>query len=385
MVVRLLRGTAIAGLLVCASSTALERLLTADTNPAMSRPTAFAWELFAEINRPADPAAPDGAVAWERWALARRVFERPLVEPTWADVSAPDTQEDLEVVPLQQALRAGIASTRPELLREVAARGTAPEIDPGVGQGNETRMNRPAFDFIVRNKLWFVEGQEEFFYRGESPSFPVEAREIKAQWRRIRADQRSRYHARKLVRNGAEEWWGLTSLHITTKDIPNWVWATFEHRENPGREAVVPSVDPTGLPASLKGTKWENYVLRGAQVDFVDPTGRPVLLASSQIEQEFQQSSSCMTCHARATIGPPARGPVATQREAELGTRLPVFLASGDGPIGVPDPAWFRETSTAPPARTFVQLDFVWSLFRARRQVPLRVIAATPPSGPGTR
>ena len=28
---------------------------------------------------------------------------------------------------------------------------------------------------------------------------------------------------------------GLTALHITTKDLPNWLWATFEHVDNPAR------------------------------------------------------------------------------------------------------------------------------------------------------
>ncbi len=158
----------------------------------------------------------------------------------------------------------------------------------------------------------------------------------------------------------------MTSLHITTKDLPNWFWATFEHEDNPGLEAVVPSKDEYGLPNSLKGTKWENYVLRGSQVDFVDSFGQKTILANSQIERGFQRSSSCITCHARATIGERPR-----KRQGEsLGiNRLSVFEGD-DGSVGSPEPSWFVDTDRVPAAQEYVQMDFVWSLFRAQRRDP---------------
>ena len=35
--------------------------------------------------------------------------------------------------------------------------------------------------------------------------------------------------------SGVTRLFGLTALHITTKDLPNWFWATFESVYNPGR------------------------------------------------------------------------------------------------------------------------------------------------------
>ncbi len=160
-------------------------------------------------------------------------------------------------------------------------------------------MNRATFDFIVDNELWYVEGQQVMFDTGTPIAFPEESKEIKAQWRLIDQDAADRYHTATFINDdGEDELWGLTSLHITTKDVPNWFWATWEHADNTDLEAIVPSVDTHGLPDQLVGTKWENYVLRGSQVDFVDSTGRPTILANSQIEDGFQETSSCITCHA---------------------------------------------------------------------------------------
>jgi hypothetical protein len=109
--------------------------------------------------------------------------------------------------------------------------------------------------------------------------------------------------------------------------------------------------------APIRGTRWANYVLRGTQIDFIASTGQPTLLANSQPERGFQRTSSCISCHAIASIG-------------SNGSRLDFFfdLPSGDvgGHVGPPNPDWFRASSTG--ALQFTQLDFVWSLMRAQRK-----------------
>ena len=317
---------------------------------AINAPDRFAWTLFARINRPIE-GDPGGRVQWEGWALARDAFADPNRPPRWPEAPAPRRTERLERLPLQQRIRI------------TEAGGSQPEFDARAAEGqfNETRMNRTAFDYVVANDLYYVEGQEAFFFRNENLDFPLEAMETKAQWRRIEVAQAGRYHtARTTNEDGTEQLWGLTSLHITTKDLPNWFWATFEHKDNPGIDAVVPSRDSYGLPDELKGTKWQNYVLRGTQVDFVDSVGRPTILANSQIENGFQRTSSCITCHARATIGE-------RPRDGSDVNRLSVF--EGDrGSIGAPNAAWFVDLDRFPQSREYVQLDFVWSLFRAQRR-----------------
>ena len=49
--------------------------------------------------------------------------------------------------------------------------------------GNETRMNKEAFEFIVSKNLYSIEGQEEFLTKNLAVDFPVAAKEIKAAWR----------------------------------------------------------------------------------------------------------------------------------------------------------------------------------------------------------
>lgn len=325
-------------------------------NPAVNTPDQFAWQRFMEVSRPI-PGDPQGHVAWEGWALAREVFADPNATPDWDTlVAAPRTLEHFDPMPLQQM------AAHPE---DAPVAAFDPALSPfGV---NETRMNRATFDFIVANNLWYIEGQEALFASGHPIVFPVEAMEVKAQWRPVTPDQAPLYHTTTLTTaDGQVHIFGLTALHITTKDLPNWFWATWEHKSNPDRETVIPSRDRAGLPVQLKGTVWENYVLRGSQIDFVDSTGRPTILANSQIEEGFEATSSCITCHARATIG---------KRDPTLGgaaDRLDIFASVAPllGSTGAPNPDWFYTLSNGTVTPKYAQTDFVWSLLRAGRRTP---------------
>ena len=325
-----------------------------DTNPAINNPDKLAWSLFVELNQ--EVPGTGGKVTWETWALARDVFANPNVPPTWPAPNA-TPRSLLEAEPLLQQL----------ILKQATVPKDGdlrPLFDPARPAANETRMNREAFDFIVGESLYFIEGQEAALVKGAPISFPLPAKEIKARWEPIEAAQISQYHTAQFVNPNTNqtELWGLKALHITTKDVPNWFWATFEHRNNTAIEHVLQNRDSHGLPNSLRGTKWENYVLRGTQVDFTDSTGVPTLLANSVIEGGFEASSSCITCHARSTIGPRiGMSPSAN--------RLPVFESFrpiARGSIGVPDSNLFWDFPND--ERRYLQLDFVWSLFRARRR-----------------
>jgi hypothetical protein len=125
-------------------------------------------------------------------------------------------------------------------------------------------------------------------------------------------EDKPRYHWTTFKdQEGNEQLWGLTGLHITTKDLPNWFWTTFEHVDN--RDGWVnASVDAhacpdapencDAVPEELKGTKWENYRLRGTQTNFIDVRGRTIVLANSQLENGIEERSSCMTCHSEAAL-----------------------------------------------------------------------------------
>jgi hypothetical protein len=281
-----------------------------------------------------------------------------------------------DALPLQQQIRFMQANPNKAL----------PLFDPHAtsGQANETRLNKETYTFVRDNDLYNLDGQLKLLSKGVEISFPTSAKEIKAQWRPITQAQRAKYHTVEVpAADGTKQLFGLTSLHITTKDLPNWLWATFEHIDNPSlpnsEKWLLKSRDtfackslpsdcnraPVGI--GLQGTKWENYRLRGTQIDFVDSRGRPTLLANSQPEAGFQTTASCITCHARASIGMVSGKPV----------RLSIFdsrLASAGAQIdslpsyyGAPKEEWFySDTQELGRQRVFAQLDFVWSLFRAK-------------------
>lgn len=355
-----------------------------DAAQAINSPDAYAWRLFVALNWPADSAkraadpkkklGVEGPVVWETWKNARDVFLPKGSDPgPWLAGGAPAGPRPIDTfdaLPLQQQLR-----------RRMSGGGV--KFDPLSAEAadNETRLNKDTYEFVRKHELYNVDGQLAYFRSSATHlSFDVGAKETKAQWREINAADKPRYHWAEVVKkDGSKIIYGLTALHITTKDLPNWFWATFEHVDNPklpGNESwLLPSRDtfackgkapdcnaaPTGI--GLEGTKWINYRLRGTQVDFTDPTGRPTLLANSQPEQFFQTTSSCMTCHSRASIGLINGDP----------DRLSVFKPNGDGEVGPIQEAWYWTGSVNNPdgrTQVYKPLDFVWSLFRAQPKAP---------------
>jgi hypothetical protein len=372
---------------------------------ALLSPDEYAWRLFVALNWPARNGARDadqtkklgdpGRVVWESWMLVSggpansRVYKTNGTSPdvwtapldTYCDASLRDT------APLQQFFGQQTAAHQRDNTSALFAPGVT---KPGTG---EVRMNQDTLDFITRNNLYYVEGQEALFASGtRNIAFKSNSKEIKAQWREISAAEEPRYHSCHYQ----GKIYGLTALHILTKDLPNWFWATFEHIDNNTsakinlgtnagyEEWILPSRDTFSCPSAphdcndfpknigLENTKWQYYRLRGTQIDFVDSSGSPTLLANSNIETGFQTTASCMSCHARSTIGQRING---SPRANRLNIFMPPFAADQSiGPVGSPNPDMYISQSgdvqSANPILKYTQLDFVWSLFRAQRRAP---------------
>jgi hypothetical protein len=190
--------------------------------------------------------------------------------------------------------------------------------------------------------------------------------------------EHARYHTLVVtLSDGSRRLYGLAALHIASKVLEHWFWATFEHVDNqtlaedegwqlPSRdtfacrhEAADCNAAPRGI--GLENTVWNYYRLRGTLVRFVDTQNRPLLLANSELEAGMQTTSSCITCHARASIGIVAGTP----------THLPLFESTDidfptrRGYVGMPHVEWF-EGSDHGGQPLFQRLDFVWSLSKAR-------------------
>lgn len=350
------------------------RDLQSDVNPAMNNPDKFAWELFAAISKPASNGSND--VLWETWENEDDVFLNPNTTPVWTGAAPQPQSRPKRLKPITQlkiALEEG-QRIRARQSRKKAKRVLPQFVPPQNGSGEEVRMNKPTFDFIVANNLWYIEGQTAAFSTGATIDFPTDSKEIKAVWQPISEEQKPRFHWQPNPLDGNKPY-GLVALHVISKDLPNWTWATFEQMDNPLRCKALGCHDTFGTtssdgvsPALLAlfsdaglGPEWQYYRLDGTQIDFTDATGIPTLLGNSITEDGFISTSSCLTCHARSTIGPTAAGQTAN--------RLAVFQKSSPPPLvsynGSPIPTWYFSDPTKPASRKYLQLDFLWSLRNA--------------------
>jgi hypothetical protein len=354
-----------------------------DSREAMTNSDEYAWRVFVALNWPADlgtrrasPSATFGSdrpVVWESWKNAADVFleggRKPLA---WA---APNSGPAAD----ETRFESGSLKDLPNARHIVQGR-MVPLTDPlaSAKRLTEIRLNEVSYDYIRARGLYSEEGQLQAVAEREGVHFPPGSTDIKAKWRPIAEADRSRYHTLLVtLSDGTRRLYGLTALHIATKDLEHWFWATFEHVDNQtsgeGEGWQLPSHDafacrgkgadcndaPSGV--GLENTVWANYRLRGTLGRFVDGENRPLLLANSELEAGMQTSSSCIACHARSSIGV-----VAGQT-----TRLPIFQPAEIGSmarrgyVGAPQAEWFGPSeSGAQPL--FQQLDFVWSLAKAR-------------------
>ncbi|MCI0487222.1 MAG: hypothetical protein L0229_11550 [Blastocatellia bacterium] len=229
-------------------------------------------------------------------------------------------------------------------------------------------MNKPAFDYIIERGFYNVDGQEKAARDGKPADFPATSFELKTSWIWIGTDadkfnqlKPSYYIAPayfEVVENGKHIRWeagyaALSGMHIINRSRPNWVWITFENVDNakfteaklelpiPDYAAQANQVFQQALRGM--GSIFANYQLDGVQLDFQDPT----LLANSNIESAFQSQSSCITCHALASIKP-------------NGAYFNIVDRQG-GNIGY-------YTGTPPSTTGYTSLDFVWSMKRASRK-----------------
>ena len=335
-------------------------------------------------------------------------------------------------------------------------------IDPGriirQSMAEFVFRNKPMFDYVFENDFYNSDGLAKVFAANNTDiatnapfqsqslpgsrtriDFPIDAVMIKSNWLLkekaeelgIKDDPENPF-IKMLVESSVtdnnaqifepgEHW--LVAVHISSKDLPNWVWTTFEHVNNLGRcdytgcndsygftspdevpagsadnftkphvmsdDLPIPSTifDPgavyaggtirPGLEAVLDGlgigvtassdpampsasdSAWRSYRLKGSQVDFVSAIGRPTILGNSVTEGGFVPSSSCITCHSRAHVGPDGTPSVLGVFENKVD-----LIGYGESAYGTPNTAWYL-SSQQPPKLQALQTDFVWGFFFA--------------------
>src|ERR1700676_723201 len=132
-------------------------------NPAMNTPDQVAWQLFIQVNS----GAGGSNALFETWASDTDTFK---VNPQFPVKPSPLTPH-APIVP-----SVGFLAVQ-------KAGALVPQIPPDPASGEEARRNKSAFDFLVMNNLYKVSGLQATF--GKTISFPIDAIEVKANWRPV--------------------------------------------------------------------------------------------------------------------------------------------------------------------------------------------------------
>jgi hypothetical protein len=198
----------------------------------------------------------------------------------------------------------------------------------------EVFANPAEADFVTKNGLITLRGQQKYgAANGGVITFPWDAVEIKADWVPASSykptqtfscpDTTGRLYTE--VINGT--CYALVGLHISSKVLPDWLWATFEPNStvtNPNRcdpKLYDTCFDPWGttstrpygkgqavpqspqlkqaMAAAGLNKAFANYFLTGVQTTFVS-NGKPVPLGNSFVEFNAgvpPGQASCITCH----------------------------------------------------------------------------------------
>jgi hypothetical protein len=245
------------------------------------------------------------------------------------------------------------------------------------------RRNWAAFRYFVVHDLTSKAGFARAFQESLKIDPPADSIQVKADWMRVgdlarwvnldEDDVRRVYYTRSERDGEAQSEYALVGVHLNSKRWKNWIWATFEHRINPGRCDDIGCHDAFGAATADVAARqpadqdygdcpktasliamfanaglspvWLNYCLKGSQVGFTQKDGRPVRLGNSVIDRINghipMTHSSCMTCHALASF----------DRNGEANR------AFADNPIGDVD----RQR-----LQNYVTSGFVWGVAHAR-------------------
>lgn len=358
-------------------------------NPAINCPDVFAWRKFVEVNTPTREVP--GKVLWQTWATDPDTFPK-QPDPAACAASQPDP-EKCPVWPHPGAPgEHGLPAKRndelhpPELIaaaHAAAAAATGVPADLGALTTETIRRNRVTFDYIVANELWYQEGIKQRFNEGFVVDFPTASIELKFNWLPARyVPDPSRY----LSAFFDGELQVVVAMHVSTKDLPNWFWSTFEHVDNPGRCDYIGCWDSFGVEPAFEPPRVElkrpypagrlrpaleelmreaglasafrYYRLKGAQVDFTDSRGEPTILGNSVTEYGFVPTASCITCHGRAGVDWNGKKP---DNLRVFGEKL------GGQTFNGPLHSELYYDHHHPFQRYLMQVDFVWAIpFRAQ-------------------
>ncbi len=369
--------------------------------PAATDPGPLTLEMFMKMNWPAlsgergvpNPSARFGQAGSTVWETLKNVSE--IYLPAGATPTPWGTIVELPAgitPPTLQQLQSAYGATDSPWLHFLSQNRMIDGQQVVDANGSilryDVRCNLTEFNYVVGNPagyaLYTLQGQEQARASANFAfALPSDAVEVKAAWRVLGpSDDASRYwtaYGAYLDNNQKITYAkiGLTAFHFILNTPNGWVFMTYEQLDDAtatftyfmGKKGDAVGANPTVNPgaaalnkqlqAQAQGTKWQYYTIIGWQTAEAAADGSPVLLANMNIETYFPKTSSCMSCHAMANIGPLNH------------VRLDMWDYAGGnvlGRVGTIDfPAIAKKMD---PADTFKPMDFTWSLREAQTTSP---------------
>ncbi len=360
--------------------------------PSTAAAAAYAWSLFTYAVSPA--AGAGGGLTFENWT-EQCTFGVGCPTPA-AKAAATKATLASGVKKVRQASGSRIHGKLPKALNATAATNradvgvsctvlAAPPVYPNVkppqvvGQlfCEEIFANPAETAFINTNGLNSLTGQAAYAAANNNQiSLPWNAIELKVDWVTLPALTTASCTSTTLYTEIIQfsgqpaQCFAMVGMHVSSKVLPNWLWATFEPANSPanpnrcnpalygqcfdpfGTTSAVPygmtnpAPQSPALASMMKAAKlpavFNNYFLTGVQTQYVDSSGVPTQLGNSFVEYwagVAPAQASCITCHSYAILQ--------TNPPTEIGTGGPA-----GPPIGV--------GATVKPGQ--VQQDFSWML-----------------------
>ncbi len=293
-----------------------------------------------------------GKFAWETWT-EQTCFTKPDSPGCGPRVAAAagDAARHLHGSPLGEGRRRArlkLASATPGPCSDMTTTANAPaELRPFVPKNltanakfcEEVFVNEPEAAFVREpyrgSTLTNLTSQVSYASKG-AIAFPTPSVEIKADWLPA-TSLNSAFNCTTNPPDGvyvetiSGTCYALVGIHVSSKLLQNWLWATFEPQNtvtNPNRcnpDLYSACNDPWGSnPAASTGQATQptpalatlmsqaklapqllNYRLVAAQSAYVDPSGNPIQLGNSFVEfnaEVLPHQASCITCHSYAMV-----------------------------------------------------------------------------------
>jgi hypothetical protein len=212
----------------------------------------YGWQLFLTLSWPSKPSGePDpGAyfgkpgsldkVGWENFASVNELFGSGKEPPSWAELG----KASRTIMHTSAVIHQNLTDYKQ------ADHNWLTDQDHNLVRF-ELRVNKDEYEYIVQNKLYNQDGLYKAVSTGAGIDLPsgkgggVGAIETKAAWRIVPKDREDYFMknykvAKVKIPPGQDEVLvALVGLHVIKKtpNSPQWVWATFEHKDN------VPMID----------------------------------------------------------------------------------------------------------------------------------------------